>query len=68
MIIDCIAQQIDREALSATLAIENDGSFKKLPSKDGKELQKDEIKKEIDDIIKNKNIIGSKSSSKNYNT
>ena len=56
VIIDCIAQQIDREALSATLAIENDGSFKKLPSKDGKELQKDEIKKEIDDIIKNKNI------------
>ena len=57
VIIDCIAQQIDREALSATLAIENDGSFKRLPSKDGKELQKDEIKKEIDDIIKNKNIM-----------
>ncbi len=40
VIIDCIAQQIDREALSATLAIENDGSFKSYHQKMVKNFKK----------------------------
>ncbi len=57
VIIDCISQQIDREFVNATLAIENDGSLKKLPSKDGKQVKKEEVKKEIDEILRNKNIM-----------
>ena len=38
-IIDCIANQIDREYVNATLAIEKDGTFKRLPSKEGKKVQ-----------------------------
>ena len=55
-VIDCISNQIDREYVNATLAIEKDGTFKRLPSKEGKKVQKDELQKEIDELIQNKNI------------
>ena len=50
-VIDCISNQIDREYVNATLAIEKDGTFKRLPSKEGKKVQKDELQKEIDELI-----------------
>ena len=51
-----ILNEIDREYVNATLAIEKDGTFKRLPSKEGKKVQKDELQKEIDELIQNKNI------------
>ena len=50
-IIDCISNQIDREYVNATLAIEKDGTFKRLPSKEGKKKKKDELQKEIYELI-----------------
>lgn len=55
-IIDDISKDVNREVANATLAIENDGTLKKIPSKNGKQLQKEKLKKEILKMVEDKKI------------
>lgn len=56
-IIERISKKIDKEYVDATLTIEDDNTFKKLPSKEGKKVQKEQLQKQIDELIVNKNIM-----------